>query len=143
MAPEEQGPVPMMGYIVQFQILTADKVAAASGETHNLWSIIYAASCLRQQHCLRLDFFCGSQINYFKPMANSISTKSMMMVGKIGIVRLELTQLQLILKDLRLVNHTVSVLQQRMLLVNPNGPLLDQSFVPRKLLTQQSQFQEK
>ena len=31
MAPEEQGPVPMMGYIVQFQILTADKVAAASG----------------------------------------------------------------------------------------------------------------
>ena len=34
MAPEEQGPVPMMGYIVQFQILTADKVAAASGEIH-------------------------------------------------------------------------------------------------------------
>ena len=42
MAPEEQGPVPMMGYIVQFQILTADKVAAASGEA--LWCIIYEAT---------------------------------------------------------------------------------------------------
>ena len=66
----------------------------------------------------------------------------MMMVGKTGIVRLVLMQLQLILKDWRLVNHIVSVSQPRMLLANPNGPLSDQSFAPKKLSTQQFKFQE-
>ena len=41
MAPEEQGPVPMMGYIVQFQILTADKVAAASGMIYIEWVLFF------------------------------------------------------------------------------------------------------